>query len=379
MTHSRITAAILVSQFIVSLSALGMPPFFALLLERSFASQRPVASLAGILYVVPTLFAAVANPIWGHVADRIGKKPVLIRAQIGLAASFLIAGYSRSIWQFALALALQGILGGTFAASRAYLACFLAGPALAHALTLMEAAPRAALAVAPPLIGVLIRLGPPIMIYRYLAILPLLAAFLALRLPEPAGPGAPRMEAARKDRKPGIGPVDLFAAQFLFTIGVVVASPYFTSFVQTRFLAGSAGLLFGLPHLVYLLSSSRLSKLLQPYRPALVFPISILILAATLLGQAYAHSLIELASWRLAMGLAMTLGFIGIHGLISNLDPNRTSGSFFGLLDGTIRLSSVFGGIAASFAFQHFGLQAPMVLGSAILFFSSVYFANCKY
>lgn len=57
---------------------------------------------------------------------------------------------------FFAALALQGILGGTFAASNAYLAMLDSGPALARNLTAMQWSARAALVVAPVAIGLVL-------------------------------------------------------------------------------------------------------------------------------------------------------------------------------------------------------------------------------
>src|SRR4051812_38167316 len=70
------------SQFIASLSALGMPPFFSLMLEKSFVGSGSgtggfdflSAKWAGVLFVIPTFFTAIASPFWGKVADRYGKK-----------------------------------------------------------------------------------------------------------------------------------------------------------------------------------------------------------------------------------------------------------------------------------------------------------------
>src|SRR5262249_39754155 len=150
-----ILVVIFFSQFIAALSALGMPPFFALFLKKSFGSETLIwgIPLAGILFVVPTFFSGLTSPFWGRLADRFGKKRLLLRAQFGLAFSFLIAGYATNPFEFFLALLAQGILGGTFAASKAYLGSLLEGEHLARGLNWMEASPRAALVLGPFLVG----------------------------------------------------------------------------------------------------------------------------------------------------------------------------------------------------------------------------------
>ncbi|MEO7165169.1 MAG: MFS transporter, partial [Bdellovibrionia bacterium] len=57
---------ILLCQFIAALSALGMPPFFALFLKKSYGSEALIwgIPLAGILFVVPTFFSGITSPFW---------------------------------------------------------------------------------------------------------------------------------------------------------------------------------------------------------------------------------------------------------------------------------------------------------------------------
>ncbi|MGN5478670.1 hypothetical protein ACTMU2_21580 [Cupriavidus basilensis] len=94
--------------------------------------------LAGAFYVVPTLLAAVSAPWWGRLADRFGKKPLLMRAQLGLAASFLLCQLCRTRLRSWPRSCVQGVLGGTFSASNAYLATVASGTALTRSLTAMQ-------------------------------------------------------------------------------------------------------------------------------------------------------------------------------------------------------------------------------------------------
>ncbi|MDP1678748.1 MAG: MFS transporter, partial [Candidatus Nitrotoga sp.] len=64
----RIVATIMVCHFIAAFAALGMPPFFALILNKSLHSEATY--LAGWLYVMPTFFTAISSPWWGKLADK---------------------------------------------------------------------------------------------------------------------------------------------------------------------------------------------------------------------------------------------------------------------------------------------------------------------
>ncbi|NUT17051.1 MAG: MFS transporter, partial [Cupriavidus sp.] len=184
----QVVAVVMLCHFIAAFAALGMPPFFALILQRSLHNDVPW--LAGAFYVVPTLLAAISAPWWGRLADRFGKKPLLMRAQLGLAASFLLASYATSSFAFLAALVLQGVLGGTFSASNAYLATVASGTTLTRSLTAMQWSARAALVAAPACLGLWMGAESPIVLYRWLALLPLAAAALIAWLPAGDASGA---------------------------------------------------------------------------------------------------------------------------------------------------------------------------------------------
>ncbi|AAZ96672.1 transport protein [Thiobacillus denitrificans ATCC 25259] len=370
----RVVATIMVCHFVAAFAALGMPPFFALILERSLHSDA--AYLAGWLYIVPVFFTAVSSPWWGRLADRYGKKPLLLRAQLGLAASFLLAGFAPDAATFALALALQGLLGGTFAASNAYLATVVSGAALSRSLDLMQWSARAALVAAPAGLGVLMTIESPLELYRYLALLPLAAAVLIARLPSPPASAAAKPAA----RAPAVAPEaranQIYAAQFAFIFATVLTFPYFVPFAQAASQPASlamAGLLFGVPHLVYLLCAVPLSRRLVPGRLLATLALSFLVLAGALAAQALLPTLAGLTAGRLAMGLGMTLGFISLHALIAAIVTRERAGRTFGWFESNAKWGAVGAGVIAGAAVQAIDLRAPFFIGAAVLLAAGAY------
>ncbi|WP_323744893.1 MFS transporter [Noviherbaspirillum soli] len=370
-----IVLAVMAGHFVAAFAALGMPPFFALILEQSLHNEAHY--LTGWFYVVPTAFAALSSPWWGKLADRYGKKQLLIRAQLGLAASFLLASFATNIWVFFAALALQGILGGTFAASNAYLATVASGPVLARSLTAMQWSARAALVAAPLTLGLALQanLHSPIEMYRYLALLPLAAAGLAVCLP--AGAAAPKTAAGHEPvTVVEATPRQVYAFQFVFVFATVATFPYFAPDVQQRFASlptSMAGLLFGLPHAVYLLAAVPMTRWLARGRRAPILATAFGALALSLFGQALAGSLAALIAWRVQMGVAMTGGFIALHGLIAGVVHGGNAGRAFGWFESSSKWGAVAAGLSAGFAAQLYGLNAPFFLGTVPAACSLVY------
>ncbi|CAH1078778.1 MFS transporter [Candidatus Nitrotoga sp. 1052] len=373
----RIVVTIMVCHFIAAFAALGMPPFFALILNTSLHSEATY--LAGWLYVMPTFFTAISSPWWGKLADKYGKKPLLLRAQLGLAGSFLLAGFAPNIWVFFIALSLQGLLGGTFAASNAYLATVVSGTDLTRSLTLMQWSARAALVIAPAGLGLLMTVESPLELYRYLALLPLIAALFIGWLPVYQAPTATKapMQATGKPREATSQQV--YALQFAFIFATVITFPYFIPFIQAD--SGSvspaiAGLLFGLPHLIYLLCAVPLSRYLGQRGLVFMLSISYLLLAASLFGQALFPSLPAVITWRIVMGFSMTIGFIGLHALIAGIVTSGNAGRTFGWFESNSKWGAVIAGLIAGTAVQMFDLRAPFFIGALTLSVAGLYLAG---
>ena len=376
-----IVATVMVCHFIAAFAALGMPPFFALILDQSLHSEATY--LAGWLYVVPTFFTAISSPWWGKLADKYGKKPLLLRAQLGLAGSFLLAGFAPDVWVFSIALVLQGLLGGTFSASNAYLATVENGAALTRSLTLMQWSARAALVIAPTGLGLLMMtVESPLALYRYLALLPLCAALLIWRLPVQQEQTAGKVQAQATCSVKEATSIQIYALQFAFIFAMVVTFPYFVPFMRSDAGAVSpalAGLLFGLPHLIYLLCAMPLSRYLGQGGLIVTLALSYLLLAASLLGQALTPALPAVAAWRVVMGLGMTAAYIGLHGLIAGLVNSGNAGSTFGWFESSSKWGAVGAGLVAGIAVQAFDVRAPFFISALVMLMAACYLAGLTF
>lgn len=380
-SHRFIIATVMVCHFIAAFAALGMPPFFALILDKSLHSEA--AYLAGWLYVVPTFFTAISSPWWGKLADKYGKKRLLLRAQLGLAGSFLLAGFAPDTGVFFIALVLQGLLGGTFSASNAYLATVASGPALTRSLTLMQWSARAALVIAPTGLGLLMMaVESPLALYRYLALLPLCAAGFIWRLPSQQTEAASKVPAQVKAGTAEATPVQIYALQFTFIFAMVVTFPYFVPFIRSDAGAVSpalAGLLFGLPHLMYLLCAMPLSRYPGQGASIATLALAYLLLAASLAGQALTAALPAVVAWRVVMGLGMTVAYIGLHALISGVVNSGNAGSTFGWFESSSKWGAVCAGLIAGSAVQAFGVRAPFLVGALVIFAAGCYLAGLTF
>ncbi|UUU19790.1 MFS transporter [Streptomyces sp. DSM 40750] len=358
--------AVAACYFVASFAALGLPPYFTEILPE--LGDR-TARWAGVLYVVPTVFSAIAAPVWGRLADRFGRKRLLLRAQLGLAVSFLLAGWADSLTMFTVALVLQGILGGTFAASNGYLGAALEGPRLSRALTLMQGSARAALVFAPIVVGALSPWMSPHRQYALLALLPLAAALLLAALPEPSEVTETRHEETETvDIAPVAALRRLYALEFAFVFSTVISFPYLISLVEERLPGASAalsGLLFALPHLCYLVTAMAVHRA-TANRPRHGMALGFALIALGLAGHGVADTLPTLIAVRLLLGAGLTLGMVGLSVLAADCARGRAPGGMFGSLEFFSKAGAVAAGVTAAVGSARFGPAAPVLIGGGV-------------
>src|SRR2546427_1669316 len=96
-----------------------MPLFLPVL---GVESDAAVAIWAGILNGITSLVAAFASPLWGQVADRHGRKLMLLRSSLAIALFTALMGASGDVWQFFACRALMGVFAGFSSAAIALVA-----------------------------------------------------------------------------------------------------------------------------------------------------------------------------------------------------------------------------------------------------------------
>jgi MFS family permease len=106
---------------VLSMGAMEMSgPFWPLQLRALGDAPGGLAVASAVAYAGPLVTAMLFTPVWGRIGDRVGHKPMLLRALLALAATqFWLAFASSGAVVLAVRL-LQGALTGFIAAAQAY-------------------------------------------------------------------------------------------------------------------------------------------------------------------------------------------------------------------------------------------------------------------
>lgn len=99
----------------VVIAMIGMSlviPFLPLYLTELHVPAGQLELWAGWIGGANFLMAALFAPVWGTLADRFGRKPMALRALVGLAVAVGLMGFARTPVQLLLLRLLQGMFGG---------------------------------------------------------------------------------------------------------------------------------------------------------------------------------------------------------------------------------------------------------------------------
>ncbi len=108
---ARAGRALILASF---LSALGFNFVFPLipLYVREIAGPGPDTAIwSGLAFAATPMAGAVAAPFWGSMADRVGYRPMLLRALISTSIIIGLMGLPNAPWQLVVLRALAGALG----------------------------------------------------------------------------------------------------------------------------------------------------------------------------------------------------------------------------------------------------------------------------
>ena len=95
-------------------------PFIPFQVEQLGVHDPAAVDLwSGIIFSINALTGALFAPLWGDVADRVGRKAMVVRSSIfgGLTAALM--AFSPNVWLLTTSRALMGVAGGFTSAAAA--------------------------------------------------------------------------------------------------------------------------------------------------------------------------------------------------------------------------------------------------------------------
>lgn len=124
-------------------------PFLPLYIQSLGVHGRAAALWSGVISFALSLAMALSAPVWGTLADRYGRKPMVVRAMASGTALIALLAVAPNVWCVLVLRILQGVFTGSVSASQALVASVTPRDKMAFSMGLMQSAVFSGAAIGP--------------------------------------------------------------------------------------------------------------------------------------------------------------------------------------------------------------------------------------
>ncbi|HEM5297035.1 TPA: multidrug efflux MFS transporter [Streptococcus suis] len=368
--------------FLTGTSFTLVMPFISVFVEELGVGPGQVEYYAGLAVSVNALAAALMAPIWGSLADRYGRKPMMVRA--AFAMIFTMGGMAfvpNVFWLLALRV-LNGVFTGYIPNATALIASQVPKDKTGYALGTLSTGAVAGNLIGPTLGGILAEMFGVHMVFLLVgllyAIVVLLTVFYIREdfVPIKKGEEMSVKEVFEqvKDRQMLVG---LFVTSMIIIAAAQAVVPILTLYVrhlgQTDNLLFVAGFIISLPGMASLVTSGYLGKIgdrIGNHRLLLIaLTYSLLINVFCV----FTENPFQLGLLRFMYGFGTGALLPSVNSLLTKLTPKEGISRIFSYNQLFNNLGSVVGPMMGSAVAAHMGYDWVFYLSSGLVLFNLIW------
>ncbi|MGQ7551128.1 multidrug efflux MFS transporter [Streptococcus suis] len=368
--------------FLTGTSFTLVMPFISVFVEELGVGAGQVEYYAGLAVSVNALAAALMAPIWGSLADRYGRKPMMVRAAFAMV--FTMGGMAfvpNVFWLLALRV-LNGVFTGYIPNATALIASQVPKDKTGYALGTLSTGAVAGNLIGPTLGGILAEMFGVHMVFLLVgllyAIVVLLTVFYIREdfVPIKKGEEMSVKEVFEqvKDRQMLVG---LFVTSMIIIAAAQAVVPILTLYVrhlgQTDNLLFVAGFIISLPGMASLVTSGYLGKIgdrIGNHRLLLIaLTYSLLINVFCV----FAENPFQLGLLRFMYGFGTGALLPSVNSLLTKLTPKEGISRIFSYNQLFNNLGSVVGPMMGSAVAAHMGYDWVFYLSSGLVLFNLIW------
>ncbi|HAT3712179.1 TPA: multidrug efflux MFS transporter [Serratia marcescens] len=369
--------------FFTGLAMSQILPFLPLYVEQLGVSDHQSLSLwSGLVFSGTFLVSAVVSPLWGSLADRKGRKLMLLRASLGMAIVIALQGLATNVWQLFALRALMGLTSGYIPNAMALVASQVPRDKSGWALGTLSTGQISGV-IAGPLLGGLMadHLGLRV-VFFVTAGLMFVSFLVTLFLIKER-----RITVKKADQLSGkavfrsLPYPTLILTLFVCTLMIQLAnssiSPILTLFIRelsgdVSNIAFVSGMIAAVPGIAALISAPRLGRLGDRIGTARILIAALLFTTGLFAVMAWVNTPLQLGILRFLLGFADGALMPAVQALLLKYSSDQVTGRIFGYNQSFMYLGNVVGpllgsGISAMMGFRWvFAVTAVLVLRNAL-------------
>lgn len=369
--------------FFTGLAMSQILPFLPLYVEQLGVSDHQSLSLwSGLVFSGTFLVSAVVSPLWGSLADRKGRKLMLLRASLGMAIVIALQGLATNVWQLFALRALMGLTSGYIPNAMALVASQAPRDKSGWALGTLSTGQISGV-IAGPLLGGLMadHLGLRVVFFvtsglMFVSFLVTLFLIKERRITVKKADQLSGKAVFRTLPYPALI-VTLFVCTLMIQLANSSISPILTLFI--RELSGNvsniafvSGMIAAVPGIAALISAPRLGRLGDRIGTARILIAALLFTTGLFAVMAWVNTPLQLGILRFLLGFADGALMPAVQALLLKYSSDQVTGRIFGYNQSFMYLGNVVGpllgsGISAMMGFRWvFAVTAVLVLFNAL-------------
>ncbi len=353
-----------------------MPLFLPVL---GVTNEAHVSLLAGAIASITSFVAVFTSPVWGRMADRHGRKLMVLRSSFAIGACTVVMGFSRTPWELLALRALMGAFAGFSSASVVMVASQVPERRIGYALGLLSTGQLVGSLIGPVIGGAIADLTGSYRIPFYCAgSICLVGCLLAWRLVKedfvrPAkaqdrGSLCQSFALMRATR----GMLALMLVLMLTQFSVHALGPMITLYVQELLgprpdLATLGGLAFSITGLAGIIAVPLLGRVTDRLGERRILLTALTGAALFTLPQAFTESYWLFVAERFGVGLFIGSILPAANALIGRITPAEQRGSVYGMTASAYFMGNSLGPMTAGGVAAVFGLHWVFVLTAILL------------
>src|SRR5215210_1958667 len=358
---------LLVSQLAATMGFTFVLPFMPIYVQAlGVENAGNAAAWAGVINSSTAVTMALAAPLWGRLGDRVGLKPMLLRATFAGSLVVGLMGFVGSPWQLLALKTLQGCLTGTVAAATVLVSATAPSQRAGQRLGTLQMVIFVAAAAGPffggafaDLVGIRASFGVTAALLATSAVL--ISAWVKEERP------AEEESVSADDPLPHRRLAPSLLALFVVQVAIMSAAPALPGFLSTLMdepvrVATLAGWIIATGALAASLGSVIGGKLAARFGTRKVIIWTLLLAGISALPQAEVDSIALLWTLRLLTGLfvgtAVPVANLAIRGAVH---PKR-QGEAFGVAAAATSTGNAVGPAAGGLLASSFGFGAPFLV-----------------
>lgn len=341
--------------FFTGLAISQILPFLPLYVSQlGVTSHEALSMWSGLTFSITFLVSAIVSPMWGSLADRKGRKLMLLRASLGMAIAILLQAYATNVWQLFLLRGLMGLTSGYIPNAMALVASQVPRERSGWAISTLSTAQISGV-IGGPLMGGFLADHVGLRAVFFITAMLLVVSFLVTFFLIKEGVRPTVSKADRLSGKavfatlpyPGLM-ISLFVTTMVIQLCNGSIGPILALFIKSMApdsnnIAFLSGMIAAVPGVSALISAPRLGKLGDRIGTARILMATLIIAVVLFFAMSFVTSPFQLGVLRFLLGFADGAMLPAVQTLLVKYSSDQVTGRIFGYNQSFMYLGNVAG------------------------------------